>query len=123
MEQQKGKQILPTKNTPLSELVSHLKLIFALIGDGRVNIFLKIIPIIGFVYLISPIDLSSALPIPIIDAIDDIGVLWFTQYLFIELIPSHIVDEVRLSIEKKYSGKDNKDQAGEVIDGEVREVK
>lgn len=111
------------RNTPISEIVLHLKLIFALLGDGRVNFLLKVIPILGFIYMVYPIDLVSM--IPFVSAIDDIGVLWFTQYLFIELCPPNVVDEVRESLLNRLPAQDQGptgNNAEEIIDTEFRDI-
>ena len=48
--------------------------------------FLKLLPLGSIIYMISPLDM-------VIPVIDDIGVLWFFTYLFIELCPEEIVEE------------------------------
>ncbi|MEM5774228.1 MAG: hypothetical protein AAGU05_04440, partial [Anaerolineaceae bacterium] len=61
----------------LHELALRIKLILRLMGDKRVNPFVKIIPVASLVYLINPIDI----PTPI----DDAAVLGLGMYLFMEL--------------------------------------
>ena len=124
MEQNKPTGLKYRKITPLGDLVQHIKLVFGLIGDGRVNLLLKIVPIFGFIYLIWPLDLSAMLPIPIISAIDDIGILWFTQYLFIELCPPDVVEDVRRSLTAPLTNSQaSAEDHGDVIEAEVREIK
>lgn len=60
-------------------------LIVRLMLDWRINIFLKLIPIAGIVYVISPFDFPGPL--------DDIVVLLFSLFLFVELCPPKIVQQ------------------------------
>lgn len=106
--------------TPIGELILHLKLIYALITERRVNPFLKLVPLAGLIYLIYPFDL-----IPMflgVSAIDDIAVMWFFQYLFVELCPPAVVQDVRNRLigQVKASTPDGQE---EIIDGEVTEIK
>lgn len=78
-------------------IAEHLKLVWKLWLDPRVNIFLKLLPLGSVVYLISPLDI-------VIPLIDDIGVLWFFTYLFIELCPEDIVEEHRREIRSTIEG-------------------
>ncbi len=72
-------------------IAEHLKLIWLLWNDPRISPFLKLLPLGSLVYLISPLDMA----IPIVD---DVGVMWFFTYLFIELSPQEIVEEHRRTI-------------------------
>lgn len=73
-------------------IADHFKLVWALWTDPRINPFLKILPLGSIIYLISPFDI-------VIPLVDDIGVLWFFTYLFIELSPEEIVEEHRQNIQ------------------------
>ena len=66
----------------------HLKLVWMLWNDPRVSPFLKLLPMGSLIYIVSPLDMAIPL-------IDDIGILWFFTYLFIELCPQDIVEEHR----------------------------
>ena len=72
-------------------IADHFKLVWALWTDPRVSPFLKILPLGSIIYLVSPLDIA-------IPVIDDVGVLWFFTYLFIELAPEEIVEEHRRKI-------------------------
>ena len=72
-------------------IADHLKLVWVLWTDARISPFLKILPLGSLLYMFSPFDL-------VIPFIDDIGVLWFFTYLFIELCPEEIVAEHRQMI-------------------------
>ena len=78
-------------------IADQAKLVWLLWQDERISPFLKLLPLGSLVYLISPFDI----PTPI----DDVGVIWFFAYLFIEFCPPEIVAEHRASIEKTISRK------------------
>jgi uncharacterized membrane protein YkvA (DUF1232 family) len=78
-------------------IAEHLKLVWALWLDPRVNVFLKLLPLGSIVYFISPLDM-------VIPVVDDVGVLWFFTYLFIELCPQEIVEEHRKQIRSTVEG-------------------
>lgn len=67
------------------EFVLRVRLILVLMRDRRVFILLKLIPLVGVVYVISPFDL----PTPI----DDLFVLFMACWIFIEACPPEIVKE------------------------------
>ena len=95
MAPKKG-SIIPAQGGMFRDLVLRVKLILRLLGDRRVSPWLKIIPIGGIIYLISPIDILSDIALPVIGELDDVAILWITNYLFIELCPPDIVqDHVR----------------------------
>lgn len=78
-------------------IAEHLKLVWRLWQDPRVNPFLKLLPLGSIVYFISPLDF-------VIPVIDDLGVLWFFTYLFVELCPIEIVEEHRSEIRSTVEG-------------------
>jgi uncharacterized membrane protein YkvA (DUF1232 family) len=113
-------QLSSYNKTPIGEVLLHLKLIYALINDRRVNPFLKLIPLAGIIYLIYPFDL-----IPMIlgvSAIDDIAVMWFFQYMFVELCPPNVVQEVRNTLIGVINDTKTANEPEEIIDGEVKEI-
>ena len=71
-----GKVLVPPSNGMLRNFVARLKLIARLMGDRRISIFLKVIPIGALLYLISPVDLLPGMVFPVIGALDDAAVLW-----------------------------------------------
>ncbi|MDD2923117.1 MAG: DUF1232 domain-containing protein [Anaerolineales bacterium] len=97
-------------------VINQLKLIFRLMGDSRVNMFAKLIPIGALIYLVSPVD---AISIPIIGALDDAAVLWLSSYVFTEFCPPHIVAEhmKELAANMTVSPQD------EIVDAEATDVK
>jgi hypothetical protein len=97
------------------DIGTRIKLIVRLIGDSRINPFLKILPIGALIYLFLP-DLF-------IGPIDDAFLLWLGTTLFVDLCPQVIVQEHLINIR---SGMPNsirgepKDEV--VIDAEVRDL-
>ena len=69
----------------LHELALRIKLIIRLMGDGRVNPLLKVLPIASILYIINPIDVPGPL--------DDAAVVGLGMYLFLELCPPDVVNE------------------------------
>ncbi|MFA6512540.1 MAG: hypothetical protein WCV86_05485 [Patescibacteria group bacterium] len=62
-------------------------LVARLVFDKRVSFWLKLLPIGSLLYLILP----DFMPGPL----DDAAALWLLNYLFIELSPKDIVEELR----------------------------
>ena len=99
-----------------------IKLIFRLMGDPRVNIFLKFMPIASLIYLIIPAPIPPDLiPLPIDDAL----IIWVATYLFVELCPPDIVQEHMKALNMEIPGKwrDPSDEIDDenIIDAEFRE--
>jgi uncharacterized membrane protein YkvA (DUF1232 family) len=109
------------------DLVLRIKLIMRLVGDKRVNILLKIVPVAGLIYLVSPIDLIPDIALPVIGYLDDALVVWLCSTLFVALCPEEIVQEHMNALHKVVNAtwRDAPDQAGvdEIIDGEIHESK
>ena len=96
-----------------------IKLILHLIGDRRVNPWLKILPIGGLLYLISPLDIIPDIALPIIGELDDLAILWLTNYLFIEMCPPDVVKE---HIKRLTSNMDIVESQDDVVDGEAKDI-
>jgi uncharacterized membrane protein YkvA (DUF1232 family) len=79
-----------------NEISNHFKLVFRLLRDPRVNIFLKLIPIATLFYLVIP-DL-------IIGPIDDAAIIGFGLFIFVELCPQDVVEEHRAALAGTISG-------------------
>jgi hypothetical protein len=65
-----------------------VRLVLRLLGDNRVNFFLKLLPISTLVYLISPLD-------AVVPVVDDALIIGIGTYVFIELCPQDVVEEHR----------------------------
>ncbi len=90
-KKKRGDLTISSSGGMLRDLVFRFKLIVRLMGDKRVNSFLKLIPIGSLIYLISPIDLISG--IPGVSALDDVALVSLGAYLFIEFCPPEVVQE------------------------------
>jgi uncharacterized membrane protein YkvA (DUF1232 family) len=106
-------------------LVNRGRLAFRLIKDARVPIYLKAIPAIAVLYVISPLDFIPDIAIGL-GQLDDIGVLLAGIEGFIALCPQYVVDEHLAEINgiSAYTPTTTGDvpnaKAGETIDGEYR---
>jgi len=109
------RNIESTQPGAIRDFVQRLKLILRLMGDSRVNFFLKLIPIGSLVYLISPIDLAPGMVFPVVGALDDAAILWAGFYMFVEMCPPHIVQEHMEALSNAYIP----GQATDVDDDEV----
>ncbi len=110
-----SKIMVPPQGGMLRDLVTRLKLIARLMGDRRVNIFLKILPLASLAYLFWPLD---AIAIPFIGVLDDVGILWIGSTLFVELCPPNVVKE---HLNELASNVDD-DSSGDVVDAEATDV-
>jgi uncharacterized membrane protein YkvA (DUF1232 family) len=80
------------------------KLVLRLMGDRRVNLLLKLLPVAALIYLVSPIDLIPGVVFPIIGALDDAAVLWIGFTLFVNLCPDDVVQEHMNALQKVIPG-------------------
>lgn len=122
MSKKTTQNIVPSRGGTLHEITLRAKLIFRLLADRRVSPWAKLVPIAGLIYWISPIDLISG--IPGLSAVDDIAVLWFSQYMFIELCPPDVVRELtnQLTSNNRVVDQASGAEEEEVVDGEVTDV-
>ena len=104
-------------------------MILRLIGDRRISLFLKAIPIGSLLYMVFPADFLPFNPV------DDALIVWLGTYLFVELCPQNVVEEHLAAIRNTIAGKwtdppaQNNPSAqntppakDDVVDGEFREV-
>ena len=121
MSEKKSEKITTNRRSGFfHDLGNQFKLIFRLMGDRRVNPFLKLIPMASLVYLIFP----DIVPGPIDDAL----IIWLSTYLFVELCPPDVVEEHRQAIEGVVHGEwrdvtntDTEIEEGDIIEGDFRE--
>ncbi len=80
------------KNDPgfWREVWQQMRLVVRLIRDPEVPIYLKIVPFLGFIYLLFPFDLVTDF-LPVIGQLDDLTALVVGGKVFIELAPPAIV--------------------------------
>jgi uncharacterized membrane protein YkvA (DUF1232 family) len=74
-------------------LVRQGRLTWRLYNDSRVPRWVKLIPVAGLIYLISPIDLIPDMMLPGLGQLDDVAVILLSLKLFIDLCPPGIVRE------------------------------
>ena len=116
-EKTSRKIILPQSSGFFQELTLRIKLILKLIGDRRVNVLLKILPVGSLVYLVMP-DIAPG-------PIDDAALIWLATYLFVELCPPEVVQEhlealkATRKVMDSYEETTQPAEQGEVIDGEI----
>jgi uncharacterized membrane protein YkvA (DUF1232 family) len=79
----------------LIDLVRHLRLVWRLLRDGRVPGWVKTIPVMALLYLLSPIDLVPDWLIPGLGELDDLAVLLLSVKLFVDLSPETLVEHYR----------------------------
>lgn len=113
-------------------LILQARLVWLLMGDARVPLWIKGLPIGALVYLITPFDFDF---IPILGYADDVVVLTMGLKLFIDLCPADVVEEHMRTLTGRTSDWEVKQQSGKsrvnstdsdeiettVIDGNYRE--
>jgi uncharacterized membrane protein YkvA (DUF1232 family) len=104
----------------LGSLVNRGRLVWRLLRDPRVPIYLKVLPVAAALYVVSPLDFLPDIA-PLVGQIDDLGVLLAGVEGFIALSPQHVVDEHKAAIEagQGYSTASPSSSA-QTIDGEWR---
>lgn len=113
-KKKRGDLVISSGGGMWHDLVLRFKLIVRLIGDNRVNPFIKLLPLGSIVYLIFPFDLISV--IPGISALDDVAIVSLGMYLFIEFCPPDVVQE---HMQKLTSNMDIVEGNDEVVDAET----
>jgi len=116
MTDNKRKLIANPQGGLMKSFVKQLKLIGRLMGDSRVSVFVKILPIAALGYLISPVDLAPGVVFPVIGALDDAAILWIGSTLFVQLCPDNVVKEHMDELDMISS------DTGDVIDAESTDV-
>ncbi len=94
------------------QLALRIKLFLRMMKDPRISIWLKALPFISVIYLISPLDLAPLMPL------DDAAVLSLAFYLFVELSPKDVVDELMQELKNMQSrGAVTPEKKIEIIEG------
>ena len=103
------------------DLILNARLILRLLGDRRVPILLKAMPVGALVYWVVP----DLVPGPIDDAL----VMWIGVSLFLELCPPEVVEEHRKALLQIRSGvtevpldPKTDDASQDVVDGEFHDL-
>lgn len=74
----------------LQELWQQIKLVYYLLRDRDVPIYLKVLPFAGLLYILFPIDFLPDV-IPVLGQLDDLTVLIVGLKVFIEMAPVDVV--------------------------------
>ena len=125
MNKKPSLSIIPSQGGVLRDFTLRVKLIVRLIGDKRVSPWLKLLPIGGILYSISPLAIIPDIALPVIGELDDIAIIWLTNHFFIEFCPP---DVVREHVRKLVSNADIIEEEREkvvdedVVDGEATDV-
>jgi uncharacterized membrane protein YkvA (DUF1232 family) len=83
-------------------LILQARLVWMLMRDPRVPLWLKALPVGSLIYLVSPLDFLPD-TIPLLTQIDDVAVLLIGFRLFIEMCPADAVEEHMQSLTGKGS--------------------
>jgi uncharacterized membrane protein YkvA (DUF1232 family) len=99
----------------LGEIMKQIRLVWRLLTDSDVPIWVKIIPPLALLYTISPVDL---IPDPVLGLgqLDDLAVILIGLKLFIEMCPSGVVQRHR----DELAGNTPPVPEGEVVDASYR---
>lgn len=125
MSQNQEKKIVKSEGGFFNELMVRIKLVIRLMGDSRVNMLYKTIPVASLIYLVLPTDLIPLIPI------DDALVVWLATYLFVELAPPDVVqehmDELRRVVQIGWEDASNQPAADkpandDIVDAEFKEI-
>ncbi|MEZ4519680.1 MAG: DUF1232 domain-containing protein [Chloroflexota bacterium] len=74
----------------LQELWQQIKLVYYLLRDGNVPIYMKLLPFVGIAYVLFPLDFIPDV-IPGLGQLDDLTILIVGLKVFIEMAPADIV--------------------------------
>ena len=114
---QNERRPVPRNSGFFQDIATRAKLIGRLVMDGRVNPFLKVLPVGSLLYWVIP-DM-----IPFV--IDDALVIWLGTYLFVELCPPELVAEHIKTLTSNITGQatDSTNPTGDedVVDGEWKD--
>lgn len=72
------------------EVWQQIRLVFYLIKDREVPIYLKALPLLGVVYMLFPIDIITDF-VPVLGQLDDLTLLLIGAKVFIEMSPPQVV--------------------------------
>jgi uncharacterized membrane protein YkvA (DUF1232 family) len=74
-------------------VVKQARLAWRLLRDSRVPGWVKLVPVAGILYLLSPIDILPEAILPVVGEVDDIVLLLMAVKLFVDLSPPGVVRE------------------------------
>ena len=89
-EKEKSKITSMLNSSFLGDLLNQIKLVYYLVRDRDVPIYLKVLPFLGVLYVLFPIDIITDL-IPVLGQVDDLMILTIGAKVFIEMAPAEVV--------------------------------
>ncbi len=106
----------------LDNLVRQVRLVWRLLHDGRVPGWVKLLPVAGVLYLLSPIDLLPDMLIPGLSELDDLAVILLSLKAFVDLSPPGVVREHLATLTTRRSRRRSADDlsTSSYIDGSYR---
>lgn len=97
----------------LGELWQQIRLVFYLIKDQEVPLYLKILPFAGILYTLFPIDIITDI-VPVLGQLDDLTILLIGAKVFIEMAPPQVVARHMNSMREQSTSK--------IVDGTATDV-
>lgn len=101
----------------LNEIISQIRLVWRLLTDQEVPAWVKFIPPLAILYLLSPVDIVPD-PILGLGQLDDLAVLLLGFKLFVEMSPRGVVQRHR----DELAGSGPPEPEGEVVDATYRVI-
>ena len=95
------------------ELWQQVRLVYYLIKDSEVPIYLKVVPFIGILYTLFPIDIIADV-IPVLGQLDDLTILVIGAKVFIEMAPPQVV--------ARYMAQMRGEASGMIVEGQAKDV-
>ncbi len=92
----------------LSDILRQGRLILRLLGDARIPMWQKAIPVIGILYVLSPVDLIPDFIVGL-GQLDDIAILLLAAKLFLDMTPRNIVAEHEVAMASRDAATGNSD--------------
>ncbi|MGD2206460.1 MAG: DUF1232 domain-containing protein [Anaerolineae bacterium] len=77
----------------LAGLIKQARLAWRLLNDSRVPAWIKLIPVAGLVYFLSPVDLIPDLMLPGLGEVDDVILILLALRALVDLSPPGVVRE------------------------------
>lgn len=96
------------------ELWRQVRLVFYLMKDPEVPIYLKILPLLGILYILFPIDIIADV-VPVLGQLDDLTLLVIGSKVFIEMAPPQVVARLTAQMRGEATAK--------IVEGTATDVK
>ncbi|MBN1890957.1 MAG: DUF1232 domain-containing protein [Thermoflexales bacterium] len=97
-DQDEQRTAITERSGLFADIVCQLRLIWRLYFDPRVPLWVKAIPTASLAYLIWPVDVVPELVLPLVGALDDLGIIALGLTTFVNLCPPDVVEEHRRAI-------------------------